>query len=129
MSTSVLICDEALGGDINQWHLEIASEQLTVRELIRCRVYQEVQDVNLARRKQHLLLVQHTALRADPADTELPCTTIDWHLHFERATEAYAAGRFLILIGNHQTESLDEQIELTQGTLVTFLKLIPLVGG
>ncbi len=94
MSTSVLICDEALGGDTNQWHLEIASEQLTVRELIRCRVYQEVQDVNLARRKQHLLLVQHAALRADPDDTELPCTTIDWHLHFERATEAYAQAGF-----------------------------------
>lgn len=129
MSTLLLISDEALGGDSHQWHLEVASEQLTVRELIRCRVYQEVQDVNLARRNKHLLFMQHAAVTTDSPDARRESTTIDWRLHFERAAEAYEAGKFLILIGNRQTESLDEDIELTQGTQVTFLKLIPLVGG
>lgn len=129
MSTLLLICDEALGGVTNQWQLEVASEQLTVRELIRCRIYQEVQDVNLARRNKHLWLMQHAGVITDSLDARSASTTIDWRLHFERTAEAYEAGKFLILIGNRQTESLDEEIELTQGTLVTFLKLIPLVGG
>jgi hypothetical protein len=34
-----------------------------------------------------------------------------------------------VLAGAHQTESLDEVVELKRVDEVTFLKLVPLIGG
>ena len=53
MSVTLTIRDETATGDIcNETPLEFPSERITVRELIRERVYQEVQDFNLAQDAQ-----------------------------------------------------------------------------
>ncbi|MEU1572894.1 hypothetical protein ABZ519_17325 [Streptomyces collinus] len=45
------------------------------------------------------------------------------------AERAFAGKGLLVLVGDRQVTDPDEEIELTLGTEVTFLKLVPLVGG
>lgn len=47
----------------------------------------------------------------------------------ERALTAFAGNGLLVLVGDRQLLDLDEEVELTADTEVTFLRLIPLVGG
>jgi hypothetical protein len=131
MAALLTIRDESLGGDTLQtWALEVLSERLTVRELIRSRVYQEVQDYNLKQGDVYRGLVQ-------PEDTEKTLNgwklskprLLDWKRQYERAVEAFAGNQILILINNRQAESLDEEFTIEPSTNVTFLRLTPLVGG
>ena len=48
---------------------------------------------------------------------------------FDKAVEAFGKQRFLMLVGDRQVESLDEELMLGVETEITFLKLVPLVGG
>lgn len=136
MSAAITIRDEtAAGRALNEWTLEIPSERITVRELIRERVYQEVQDFN--RRPDDRLfrgLVQPTD--AEPAANGggveyrlKPERPIDWKSQFELALEAFVRHEFLILVNNSQAEHLDQEFGAGPGTLVTFVKLTLLVGG
>jgi hypothetical protein len=118
------------GGTSPPLVLEFLTEHITVRELIRSRVYQEVQDYN---RRQpeviHLLVTPSDAERTLNGYRLTKPRFIDWKAQFEKALAAFEHGRFLILVGEHQVESLDEQIVLQPGTAVTFLRLTPLAGG
>ncbi len=59
MSTTITIRDETTTGEsANEWTLEVLSESMTVREIIRSRVYQEVQDYNLQNAGEFRGLVQ-----------------------------------------------------------------------
>ena len=50
MPASVTIRDETPAGGVwNEWSLDLSRESVTVRDLIRERVYQEVQDHNIRR--------------------------------------------------------------------------------
>ena len=52
MSITLTVRDETTSGDIlHEFALEVLTERITVRELIRSRVYQEVQDFNLSSRR------------------------------------------------------------------------------
>ncbi len=90
------------GGD-----LQVAEERLTVRELIRRRVHQEVAAHN----------------------TRTPAVFQDPEAQTALALKAFAANGFLVLVGDRQATELDEEIELTEDTEITFLKLVALVGG
>ncbi len=93
-------------------------------------MYQEVQDYNLKAPEFFRGLVQ-------PADAEKTLNGIkikkgrqlDWQKQFEVALEAFEANRILILVNERQVESLDEEIVVEPETQVTFLRLVPLVGG
>lgn len=136
MTATLTIRDETTGGtEQHRFTLDFPTERITVRELIRERVYQEVQDYNREKSGPFRGLVQ-------PTDAEIalngpgsggfkikPGREIDWKAQFEKACEAFERSRVLVLIGDRQAASLDEVIEITRGTEVTFLKLVPLVGG
>jgi len=118
------------GQNTNDLTLDFLTENITVRELIRSRVYQEVQDYNRQQPEHFRGLVQptdaETTLNGYKVKTK---RQIDWKPQFEKACEAFAANRILILIDDHQAAALDEQITLRHDTHVNFLKLVPLVGG
>lgn len=137
MPTLLTIRDEAMtpGSDDHVFELEVPSESLTVRELIRERVYQEVEDHNRRSRgagpvPRYRGLVQ-PAEREESLNGPRPTRSkeVDWRRSYEVALEAYENHRFLVLVGDHQTRSLDETIETGPGTEVTFLRLMLLVGG
>jgi hypothetical protein len=102
-----------------------------VRELIRGRVYQEVKDHNV----KHNQRVFRGLVQPTDAERELngyrlrEPRQLDWKKQFEAAVEAFERNGFLILIDDHQAERLDEEIVINSDTQVSFLKLVPLVGG
>ena len=131
MSTTVKVRDESTaGGSLQEFALELLTERITVRELIRSRVYQEVQDYNQKQPEVFRGLVQ-------PTDAEVTLNgfklkqrrPIDWKKQFDKAIEAFESNRILILVDDKQVDSLDQEIEVKPGTEVSFLRLTMLVGG
>ena len=125
------IRDETANGSVtHQLTLDVLEETITVRELIRSRVYQEVQDYNLRQPQVYRGLVQPTdAERTLNGFTLKKPRQIDWKQQFDKAIEAFEANRILILVDDRQVDSLDEEIVIGPRTRVSFLRLTMLVGG
>jgi len=131
MSATLTIRDETAGGQpLHEWALEVLTERVSVRELIRSRVYQEVQDYNQKQPDRFRGLIQPSEAEQTLNGCKLPKKRhIDWKAQFAKATEAFERKQFLILVNDKQVDSLDEEIEIEPGTTATFLKMTMLVGG
>ena len=136
MPVTVTIRDETTGGDVYaQTDLELPSEQMTARELIRERVYQEVQDFNQGSGRETFRgLVQPTdaerVLNGSRPEFRLQARRqIDWKQQFEAACDAFKTNRFLLLVDNRQAETLEDSFTVGSQTEISFIKLTPLVGG
>lgn len=128
---NVTFVDETTAGERHTaWGLEIAEERLTVRELIRRRVFQEVAEYNARRPEvfQGLVQPEGTERALNGYAVRTP-RRIDPETQTALAERAFAGNGFLVLVGDRQVTDPDEEIELTLGIEVTFLKLVPLVGG
>lgn len=140
---TITICDELLGRDKEVvLTLDSLTETLTIRELIRQRVYQEVDDYNRqlveapAEPLPKLLVTptkeeQHLNAQASKIAKGRVKTrkAIDWEVQFEEACKAFERNGFFVLVGDRQAEELDEAFDVKVDTNVTFIKLVPLVGG
>ena len=103
---------------------------MTVREVIRARIYQEVQDYNLKQPEYFRGLVEPTEAERVLNGYKLKAKRkIDWQEQFQRAVEAFERNGFFVLVGDRQAESLDQEFEVKVDTEVSFVKLMPLVGG
>ncbi len=133
MPTALTVRDDTtfgFGGASEEFTLDVPTERITVRELIRTRVYQEVRDYNLSQPEYFRGLVQ-------PADAERILNgfrvrqrrRIDPEKQFESAIESFYRNGFLVLVNDRQVDELEEEIEVRPETTVTFLRLVPLVGG
>jgi hypothetical protein len=131
MSLVLTVRDQSMSGSTtHRVELIFPTERITVRELIRERVYQEVQDYNLKKRGAFNGLVQPLDSEAQLNGYALrPGREVDWKDQFERACEAFERNHVLVLVDERQATALEETIEIKRGTEVTFLKLVPLVGG
>jgi hypothetical protein len=116
--------------------LEFLTERISVRELIRSRVYQEVKDHNVrAVQAQAEPNVYRGLVRPTDAEQVLngykvrANRQLDWQQQFEVALASFARNGFLILVDDRQAGSLDEEIVIRPETQVSFVKLVPLVGG
>ena len=131
VATTITIYDETSNGArTDALTLEFLTERVSARELIRSRVYQEVTEYNARQTGFFNGLVQ-------PSDTERtlngfrlqPRRRIDWQEQYTKALRAFEGNGFLLLAGDRQLLELDEEIELRHDTEVSFLRLVPLVGG
>ena len=133
MLTKLLIRDEtttSLGKAEHTFTVHVSGETISVRELIRQRVYQEVQEFNSRQPAVFRMLVQ-------PNDTERMLNGFKFHkprlvdpeTQYEKAIEAFQGNGFIVLVDDRQVEDLETEIPLFPETSVTFLKLVPLVGG
>jgi hypothetical protein len=131
MISVLTVRDDTLSGTTTARFLySFPREWITVRELIRERIYQEVHEYNLRRSGEFAGLVQPTEAEARlDGYTLRPGREIDWREQFDRTCEAFERTRVLVLVGDRQATSLDETIEIVLGVEVAFLKLVPLVGG
>lgn len=131
MAATLTIRDEMTTGQTSDpIELEFLTDHITVRELIRERVYQEVKDYNARQPQVFRGLVQPTDAEQALNGYKLKKPRqIDWQPQFDKACEAFEANQVLVLINDHQAESLEEQITIAPGTVVSFVKLVPLVGG
>ncbi|MBN2296308.1 MAG: hypothetical protein JXM70_28010 [Pirellulales bacterium] len=136
MSVTLTIRDETASGQVyHEMPLQFPSERVTVRELIRERVYQEVQDFNRKRdEKVFRGLVQPTdaecVLNGKRTEYHLKKhREIDWKQQFENALDAFRRNGFLVLVDDKQAESLDQEFVVGHDTDVSFVKLTLLAGG
>ena len=128
--TTLTIRDQSTGhGPPHELVLELLTERITVRELIRSRVYQEVQDYNRRQPEVFQGLIAPTDAERTLNGFRLKPRQIDWKKQFDKALEAFETGKFLILVNERQVEGLDEEILIQPGTDVSFLRLTMLTGG
>jgi hypothetical protein len=128
---SITIRDETRPGrTVAELDLPDLPDRITLRDLIRTRVREEVAKANLHRETAHHLLIQ-------PADAEVTLNgyrlkeprTIDWERQAEIAVDAFDRNGFFVIVDDRQVESLDDELQLAPETDIRFLKLTPLVGG
>ncbi len=119
-----------LGDDGPVLVLDFLTEQITVRELIRSRVYQEVKDFNTQQPEFFKGLVQPTETEQTLNGYKLrKPRKINWEEQFEKALTAFQSNGFIILVDDEQVTELDQEITIVPNTSVSFMKLVPLVGG
>jgi|SRR5208282_1235407 hypothetical protein len=128
---TILIHDETTSGEkIHSFTLDSLAEHLTVRDLIRARIYQEVQDYNFKEPEYFRGLVEPTNAERVLNGYKLKAKRkIDWQEQYKRALEAFERNGFFVLVGDKQAETLDQEFDVKIETEVSFVKLVPLVGG
>jgi hypothetical protein len=126
----VVIKDQSGTGAItHEMVVDFLTENITLRELIRGRVYQEVKDYNATGMK-HPMGMQHMSMPQNlPANFSPQAKTADFHTEFDKAIDAFQRSRYFVLVGNQQPIDLDEEIVLRPDTEVTFVRLVYLAGG
>lgn len=131
MPTQLKIKDKSTSGEsLHEFMLELLTEEVTVREVIRSRVYQEVKDYNAKLGTTFRGLVRPKDAVHEGFDFKFSAPRrVDWEKQFDAAIKAFKENRVLVLVDDQQVTSLDEELVLQPSTEVTFLKLLPLVGG
>ncbi|MFI9305254.1 hypothetical protein [Streptomyces triculaminicus] len=131
----VRLVDETTSGERRDaWALEWPETRLTLREVIRRRVFEEVAALDAARAEGGHVLVKPTETErllndnGNGTDQREARHTLP-QKHYERALADFGRNGFLVLVGDRQIWDLDEEVDLTAGAEITFLKLVPLVGG
>lgn len=125
------ITDESLTGDIlNTLQISIKNEIVTVKDIIAARVEAEVESYNNKFPEYFNGLVR-------PSDAEKTLNGFKLRTHkkidAEKQTyiafQAFENNGFLLLIDDQQATSLEQQVLLEETSVVSFLKLTPLIGG
>jgi len=131
MATSITILDELpVGETIHKMEFEVKEERLTVRELITRRVHQEVMLYNFSQPGYFRGLVQPTEAEVTLNGYKLrQRRKIDWEKQARLALKAFEQNGFFVLVNDRQLDNLDDIIEIQEDTQITFMKLVPLVGG
>jgi hypothetical protein len=88
--------------------LEGISNRITLRDLVRTRVRDEVARSNAEPHKQRQL---------------------DWEQEADRAIDAFGRNGFFVLVDDRQVTELDEELELTADSDIRFVRLVQLAGG
>jgi hypothetical protein len=127
----IRIADEVRPGRGGDDDLVLAlPDRVSVRELIRTRVREEVAKANADRSKPRRLLVA-------PIDAEETLNgyrlrgsrLIAWERQADVALDAFQRQAFFVFVDGRQVGSLDDELALGADSEVRFLRLTPLVGG
>jgi hypothetical protein len=132
MATITLtITDETAGGKVtNEVNISFENELSTVQEIIRARVFAEVEAYDTKLPEYYRGLIQ-------PGETEQTLNgykmkkrrRVDAEQQYLTALDAFQKNGFFLLIDNIQAESLEQMVLINQNTSISFIKLTPLVGG
>jgi len=129
MPLTLSLHDETTAGERRSaGTFQFDTANLTLREIIRLRVQQEVERFNAAEYEVFQGLVQ-------PEESERILNgvrtrpVLDWQKQFAKAIAAFKSNGFLVLLDDRQIMDLDENLRLTAHSKITFLRLVPLIGG
>jgi hypothetical protein len=129
---TITIKDESLTGDIlNQIQIAVASEIVTVKDIITARVTSEVEAYNNKLPEYFKGFIRPTASEQTLNGYKLKKSRakIDAEKQTFIALNAFLQNGYLVLVDDQQAESLEQEILVTSNTTVSFVKLTPLVGG
>jgi hypothetical protein len=131
LAATLTIHDESATGEtLLELTLSVPAERITVRDLIRQRVWHEVDDYNRRKPDTFRGLVQPTDSERTLNGYRLKQSrAIEATAQLAKAIEAFRGNQIIMLVDDRQVESLDEEIPVRPDTRVSFLRLTPLVGG
>lgn len=110
--------------------LEGISSEITLRDLIRTRVREEVAHYNARPRQVFPGLVMPEGAEPTSEGFWMPKPRrIDWERQADRALEAFARNGFFVLVDDRQVTELDEELHLTADSDIRFVRLVQLIGG
>ncbi|HEX7974427.1 MAG TPA: hypothetical protein VF498_08470 [Anaerolineales bacterium] len=110
--------------------LRLPGDKITVRELIRARVQQEIAEYNQRKGEYYWGLVHPAEAERTLNGYKMPrYRPVNEQEQVKKALQAFQSNGFILLVDNRQVESLDQAIEVGPDTTATFLKLVALVGG
>ena len=129
-TTTITIRDENGIGQVYQ-ELELSFDriQITVKDLITERVYQEVIAYNKKAESNKHALVQPGALETELNGKKNKQRHVDAEKQVAVALSAFENNGFFILIDDLQAESVDQVITISNNSLISFVKLTQLIGG
>ena len=111
--------------------LEAGEAIVTLRDLIRSRVRQEVERYN-----RHPVEVFEGLVQPEESERILngfrihgPQKVLDWDAQFQVACSSFERNGFLVLVDEEQVTDLDAPLPLREDSRVSFVKLTPLIGG
>jgi hypothetical protein len=135
MAVTVTITDESGSGRVaGALTLDGIDERITLRDLVRARVREEVVRYNSQREEERGDIFAGLVMPegAEPARDGFRMPTrrvIDWEQQADRAIRAFTKNGFFVLVGDRQVTDLDEELNLTAGSDIRFIRLVQLVGG
>lgn len=122
--------ETATGRALEEFSLPDLPERISARELVRLRVREEVARYNAAPSHHFRGLVKPSDAEAELNGYRMRTTRkLNWERQADAAEAAFARNGFLLLVGDRQIEDLDTEIDLIADPVVSFVKLVPLVGG
>lgn len=127
----IVVADRTTSGDETaRLLLAGVPSPITLRELIRFRVREEVARYNAAPSAHHRGLVPPTEEEAARnAGVLRRPGRLDWERQADAALAAFGRNGFFVFVGDRQYDDLDAEIPLANAAEVTFVRLVPLVGG
>jgi hypothetical protein len=129
MAVALRIVDQTLGVPRHvSRELQLVSERITLRELLKRRIEEEVAELNAGQNETQPLIVpteqerqlNGTGSRRQPIDPEKQLAA---------AVKAFERRRIVVIVDDRRVLDLDQPIVVTPDMEVRFLKLVPLVGG
>lgn len=127
----IIVKDNSASGEIqNTFSLETNKDTISVCELIKLRIFDEVERFNKLQPEYFRSLIK-------PTDAEISLNRfkltkrkmVDPEKQYYHALEAFQKNGYFIIVNGKQAESLDEKLTVNNEMEVKFIKLIPLVGG
>ena len=131
--------------DLEPIHLDLLGECITVADLIRRTVEEQVHELTVRRKldserarrvlDRHYLTPDEVIAQAEAGSVRYPSERkqqpprIDAKVEVRKALHAFQSGAYYVLVDGRQVERLDEEVELRPGSKVSFIRLMPLVGG
>ena len=129
MSLALKLVDQTLGQYppvVRQ--LRLASERITLRELLARRIEEEVAALNAGNDEIRPLVAPTEGERRLNERSPKP-RVVDAGRQLAAAVEAFERTRILVIVNERQVTDLDLPLIVTADAEVRFLKLVPLVGG
>lgn len=131
MPSTLTVFDESARGErTNRVRLKLASERLTLRELITRRVQSEVERFNLQRPVNFKALVQPADAQETPNGFRLlQHRDLDSQKQVDEAIKAFENNAFFVLVDQKDIKDLDQELAVTDTVDIAFVKVMPVVGG
>jgi len=130
MATLTLYDRTATGTPTGSIDLPDVPDRVSLRDLIRLRVREEVARYNLDPGPEFRGLVQPTGAVPGRKGYVMPRPhRVSWEQQADAAIASFLRNGFFVMVNGVQETELDAEIQLTDELDVGFIKLTPLVGG
>jgi hypothetical protein len=129
MATVMLRDETTAGRDLSSFSL-VVPDNITMRDLIRLRVREEVARHNAGddRSGTPLLGGAHSRHHRTVGRTRRR-QRLNWEEEADRAVAGFTTNAYFVLIAGRQVTDLDELISCDDSLSVVFVQLVPLAGG